>query len=232
MLSPKYRSILASIFFVFSQNAASASTIEVPLEGTLSGFGSTEVYRGQTFFAPAEPVSAEQLTVYVGPTSDFGADFRVLLTEVDRSGGFSPGTVLFESETLNVSPLPPRVSPDAFEVILGGINLLPGREYAWILDHFVVANGFVSMDTGISFDPTTPGEAFGFVNGPFLPPGSREDHFEPSTSWFTRTSLDFSYKLEYSETAVIPLPPTMPLFAGALLLIGSLGAVRRRRIGY
>lgn len=231
MLDLKHWSILTSFFIVFSQAAANSSTIEVPLEGTFSGFGSTEVYRGQTFFAPAEPVSAEQLTVYVGPTPDFGADFRVLLTEVERSGGFSPGTVLFESETLNVSPLPPRAAPDAFKVGLGGIDLMPGREYAWILDHFVVANGFVSMSTGVSFDPSAPGESFGFKNGPFLPPGSREDHFEPGPSWFIRTDKDLSYELKYSETAVIPLPPTMPMLAGAFLIIGGLGTVRRRRIG-
>src|SRR5438093_13613181 len=83
-------------------NADIIGTDPIPPAFTLSGFGSSEVYRGQTFRLPSGPaIVANSLTVFVGPTTDVGANFRVLITEVDMTDGFPPTEVIFESETLN-----------------------------------------------------------------------------------------------------------------------------------
>jgi hypothetical protein len=62
-------------------NAAIIGTDPIPPASMLSGFGSSEVYRGETFRLSSGPAFANTLTVFVGPTSDLGANFRVLITE-------------------------------------------------------------------------------------------------------------------------------------------------------
>jgi len=163
---------------------------------TSSGFGSSEVYRGQTFTTLDSPMTAEELTVLVGPTADDNAEFRVLLTEIiSTNDGFHPTVVLYESETLNVPWFPPRSTPDEFILYLGGIQLEPNRQYAWMLDHFVVASGgVVSMDTGLA-NPYDGGASFRFHNGPFLPDGTRADHFA-DVVWGLDETYDFAFTLK------------------------------------
>lgn len=170
----------------------------IPPHVIFSGFGSSEVYRGQTFrLPPGLTVTANSLTVFVGPTNDSGANFRVLITEVDMTNGFHPTNVLFESETLNVPSSISR-SPETFVIDLGGLVLESDRDYAWILDHFVVGTGaFVSMGTGLGDYPD--GMTFRFVNGPFFPSGTREDHFA-SNNWFVEGDRGFAFQLEFTRS--------------------------------
>jgi hypothetical protein len=172
-------------------------TISVPLIGTYSGFGSSSVYRGQTFTTPPERSLANKLSVFVGPSPD-GGEFRVLLTGTEFVDGvFHPTTVLFESETLYVPPSTGPL-PDTFEIELPNIPLEANQQYAWILDHFVVATGdVVGMDTGLGAQPYDGGFGFAFVNGPFLPPGTREDHFAIGMMIYDDGYiLDFAFELQ------------------------------------
>jgi hypothetical protein len=218
----KARSLLcvAAATFAFASvlPAAIADTIEVPLSGTLSSFGSFTPYRGQTFQSLSTPSIAEAITVFVGPSLDPGARFHLLLTEVDRSSGFHPTTVLFESATLSV---PFSLGTTAFAVDLQDVLLQADTEYAWILDYFVVAApGRVSMDTGIQLPGTYPGgEAFDFPTGPFLPSGTRSDHFA-SSNWFLFPfpPRDLAFTLELTPVAQVPEPPSL-----LLLLSGCCG---------
>jgi hypothetical protein len=184
-------------------NAAIIGTDPIPPASMLSGFGSSEVYRGETFRLSSGPAFANTLTVFVGPTSDLGANFRVLITEVDMTGGFHPTNVIFESGDLNVPVLPLRREPDPFVVGLGGLLLQPGRDYAWILDYFVAGNPqtLVSMETGLGSYPD--GTGFSFLNGPFFPAVTRQDHFA-SNNWFVQADRDFAFQLNLSA---VPPPP-------------------------
>jgi hypothetical protein len=78
-------------------NADTIGTIPIPPDLTLSGFGDSDFYRGETFHLPPGPAAlANSLTVFVGPTNDFGASFHVLVTDVDTSTGFHPTSAIFE----------------------------------------------------------------------------------------------------------------------------------------
>lgn len=185
---------LSDAYFTISN--PTIGTDPIPPDHFLSGFGSSEVYRGQTFRLSSEHAArANKLRVFVGPTNDFGANFNVLLTEMDMTGGFHPTTVIFESKTLNVSG--DRRGPDEFVVNLGGLLLQPGRDYAWILDHFVVGNegAFVSMGTGTG--SYSDGRAFRFINGPSFLTGTRQDHFA-TDNWFVSDDPDFAFQLEFT----------------------------------
>ena len=182
-----------------------ADVIDVPLGGSFSGF-SASTYRGQTFVAL--PGKAEELTFYVGPSPDAGGvNFHVLLTEIDTSGGFVffPTTVLFESATLNTGVGAPTPSPTPFTVELGGIPLVAGQTYAWILDAYVelASNGNNSADTGLAsiFDDIYPdGVMISRSLGPF-PTGTRDDHFASGLG-ASHPRFDLAFTLTFSEPAI------------------------------
>lgn len=191
--------------------AVAIGTDPIPPEFTTTGFGSSEVYRAQTFRLPSgsEAAFAKNLTVFVGPTTDSGANFHVLLTEVDMTSGFHPTNVIFESETLNVPVLPLRRDPDEFVVDLGRLLLQADRDYAWILDYFVVRDegALVSMNTGLGSYPD--GMAYSFPNGAFFPAGTREDHFS-GNNWFEQEDHDFAFRLEFTSVSAPSVSSTSP----------------------
>ena len=130
------------------------------------------------------------------------------------TGGFHPANVLFESETLNVPLFPLRPTPDEFVVDLGELLLQPERDYAWIVDHFVVGNAmaFVSMGTGLG--NYLNGTAFSFPNGPFFPAGTRADHFA-SNNWFIQADRDFAFQLAFTpvpEPEILSISPPSGIY--------------------
>jgi len=191
--------------------AVSLGTDSIPPEFWSTGFGCSEVYRAQTFRLPAgsEAVFAKDLSVFVGHTTDEEARFRVLLTEVDMTSEFHPTNVLFESETLYV-PISyhPGQNPDAFVVDLGRLLLQPDRDYAWILDYFVVRDEgvLVSMSTGLG--SYSDGMAYSFNNGAYFPAGTREDHF--SGNWTVDEESDFAFQLEFTSVSAPSVSSTSP----------------------
>lgn len=203
-------------------NADIIGTNPIPPDHLLSGFGSGEVYRGETFRLPSGFAAvADSLMVFVGPTSDSGANFRLLVTDVETSTGFHPTNVIFESGTLNVPVFPLRSSPDEFVVDLGGLPLQPEHDYAWILDYFVTGDptAFVSMGTGLG--SYADGSAFSFPNGPFFPGGTRQDQFA-SNNWFVRQDQDFAFQLNFTPVAV-PWPSSLLLFGSCVLIVFAYG---------
>ena len=184
-----------------------AAVIDVPLGGSTSGFNVIATYRGQTFVAL--PGLAEELTFYLSRSVDAGGvNFRVLLTEVDTSGGgIILTTVLFESATLNTgtgssSPLNP------FTVELGGIPMVAGQTYAWILDAFVELEsnpGFRGADNGLHsiFPPDFyPDGIFIEKNlGPF-PVGTRDEHFASGFGGLFPFT-DMAFKLTFSDVIIV-----------------------------
>jgi|GEM_PF-4966624 len=192
-----HRLVIAALLILFANSPkAIAATIDVPLVGSLSGFGSGEPYRGQTFRALAG--AATKLTVFVGQgTEPGGLNFRVLLTEIDTSNGIHPTKVLFESEIFN-APFSASRDLQSYSIALGGIALTEGQQYAWILDSFGIGGGgFRTASTGTAnifiADPYADGFSFGSV-GPFPIGSTRTDHF--AGNWFTRSS-DLAFTLEF-----------------------------------
>ena len=197
------------LFFLLANNAH-ANLIEVPVLGHYLGFGSSMVYQGQTFTTPSSPspIFAKKLTVFVGSATIFyGADFRVLLTEVDSTiFGIHPTKVLFESSTLHVPSVPITQPLDAVVIDLGGLRLDANREYAFILDHFVVANNNerVIMTTGVGTN-YDEGHGFLFLHWAAFPEGTRQDHF--ASNYWLITAFDFAFTLAFTPT---PTPVSMP----------------------
>ena len=195
--------LIVWLFFLLANNAH-ANLIEVPVLGHYLGFGSSMVYQGQTFTTPSSPspIFAKKLTVFVGSTTISGADFRVLLTEVDSTiFGIHPTKVLFESSTRHVPSIPFIQPLDAIVLELGGLRLDANREYAFILDHFAVANNneLVTMATGIGTN-YDEGRSFLFMHWTGFPEGTRQDHFA-SNDWLI-TAFDFAFTLAYTPTPV------------------------------
>ena len=100
----------------------------------------TVMYVGQTFVA--EGKALEDLTFFI---EDIGATplaYRVLVTTVAEDGtGFHPGAVLFESGTLTA----PGMGGDTRVVVdVGGVALVPGATYAFILDTATDTDGLSS----------------------------------------------------------------------------------------
>ncbi len=182
---------------------AEADVIDVPNINfsSLSGFNSSN-YRGQTFVAL--PGLVEELTFYVSPSVDpGGVNFRVLLTEVTTADGINqctscvfPTTVLFESTTLNTGVgIRPPLNP--FTIDLGGIPLVAGQTYAWILDAYVelasneISPGrFTRANTGLAslFDDIYADGIMIEKNLGTFPSGTRSDHF---ASGFDSLFLNF-----------------------------------------
>lgn len=200
--------ISVSLYFFTFANRCEATKIQVPVNGTTSGFGSSEPYRGQIFSTPSLASFAQQLTVFIGGTSDRYARFRLLLTEVDMTNGFHPTNVLFESETQNV-PIDLSREAKPFTFDLAGIPLKPGEKYAWILDYFANATpgAVVSISTGVDLSGSYAGGVpFCFFSGPLLPSGTRADHFA-SNNWMIDiySQKNLAFTLEFSQAQTIPL---------------------------
>ena len=180
--------------------ATAVGSSPLPPAFYLSGFGTSEVYRGQTFIVPAgEPLQADRVSVFFATNTSPDASFRVLITAVERSPGLHPTQVLFESETYT---LPILGGDQEIAVDLGGLLLTPGVEYAWIVDHFVVAPAMGNTSMSLGLGEYVDGQSFQFPNGPFLPGGTRQDHFA-SNGWMLEPDGadgdDFAFEIEFSE---------------------------------
>src|SRR5262245_2989337 len=206
---------------------ARATEIDIP-PGTffLTGVSSeTRPYRGQTF--TAEPGFADELTLYLGAVEGGTFSFRVLLTEIaidtgiPAPGGLHPTNVLFESPTFSKSGF----SAAPLIVPLGGIPLVAGQKYAWLLDAFVTSDLNISnpsMSTALAAAPYSDGEGFDFIGAPGGISGSRSQHCAASRSWFVRTE-DFAFRLSVSP---IPEPSSFQLVGAGL---GGLAVYRHSR---
>ena len=198
---------------------AVASVINVPSSGfNVSGFGGNDLYRGQTFTALPGLADSLMFTIWSGSES---ISFRALLTNWE---GTHPGTVLFESDVL-YAPFN-WFAPVDFQVNLGGIALVPGATYAWILDAFSTYVGHPDASTpyGIPYGGGV------YISLPLggMPSGTREEHFQ--MNWFLPPCSDLAFRLEFAENAQpVPCPPNLLVTFWGLAAL-TLARARRFRV--
>ncbi len=197
----------------------------------LGGFGTSAVYRGQTFrIPPGTNVLATRLSLFLDSAN--GGEFHLLLTEIDPISRH-PSTIFFESQTMTLPDTSGRVEKVGFD--LGGISLAPG-DYTWILDHFVVGDPNVYVSISNETGDYQNGYGHTFHNGPFFPQGTREDHFNlmdlPPEDPYPSVSVDYAFQLEYitifdwyenfdSEPIDFMESPYFSIFEGRLHFIGD-----------
>ena len=176
--------------------------IEVPLTGSRTGFGGSAVL-GQTFIAIG--AVAEQLTVYVGPTSDpQGVRFRVLVTEVTTNPPFGPTSVLFETNTLALSFAPER-EPEAFTIDLHGLPLEVGRSYAIVLDacsEFDGTQGSASVGIDLSAGYAV-GVFFERPPNPIQPVPCDRDAVFAAHDWLVSDGIDLAFTLSFASSQAV-----------------------------
>lgn len=210
------------------------STLDFPLVGTVTGF---TTYVGQTFTPPAGDARLDRLSVYVGPSPDSGFAFHLLVTGTTGglSGNFHPTDVLFDSGRITM-PFSGLFTTQRFDFEIGGLALVPGEQYAWVLDHATEYSGsYQSSSIGYANlaafgedPPYAGGFAFGRPPSPFPPSGTRAENFaEP---WIVDRDSDLAFRADFSGMAPVPLPasvvPLASLFIGLLAM--GLGSRNRR----
>jgi PKD repeat protein len=176
-----------------------------PPTSTLTTFGEPNAaYFGQSFVAPAGFV--EDLTFQVSHTAGTDAvEFHVLLCTTNGGTGNTiwPDSVLFESTTLSV---PPGSGLTEFTVNLGGIDLVDGATYAWVLDAFVTQDGFEGKGGVGARSGYADGHAF------FLQPsgGTRSSHFSSGLDWNDFENDDLAFELTFSSGNEDPVADAGP----------------------
>ncbi len=167
----------------------SIQLLRVPLGGgTLTGLNSHS-YMGQTFILQ-EAATAEKLTVYLTTS---GIDFRMLLVEIDTIPVPHPTNVIYESSTISLS--------NAYEltpvtVNFGGIGLIAGQTYAWILDGYVEYDGiyeFAQIAVNSSDSYTDGSLISSFASSSHT--STREENF--AGFWYPDMQFDMSFIFEY-----------------------------------
>lgn len=181
----------------------------------ISALGDNSIaYYGQSFFAL--PGLATNLTFQLGVSNNPGNDtkFRVLLTTIcdeqpiQTSQQIEPDKLLFASDML-VKPFGP--SPVTFTVNLGGINLVAGDQYAFILDAF---NYFTKpiVDTSVQAFITpdnVPGQFFYYSASNLSGrQGNISDHFL-SDGWGSSFDNDLAFSLAFDTSQPYSLNPTL-----------------------
>jgi Ca2+-binding RTX toxin-like protein len=163
------------------------------------------LYVGQTFVAAG--TNLESLSFFLDGQNADALHYRVLVTTVvATSNGFHPGKVLFESGKLSepLAPASHKVTVDT-----GGIALLKGQTYAFIIDPVTDQDGLPSKarfahsfsDHGGIF-----GEDYddGFQVRLTSTEPSREEDFATDWQEFdgTTTGLDLAFVLVFSNPGV------------------------------
>lgn len=203
-------------------------------------------YFGQSFVAL--PGLAQNLTFNIGnSTVTDGIDFRVLIARTTSVLGLSqPTDVIFESGlyTLgaNAGDFGASVGGTGradVTIDLGGIDLVDGVTYAWVLDTVTTVDGL---------------EGYGFVSyrhpdQPDFPGNSTVLVYDleanrPLNTWGNVSDIDLAYRMEFADGG-IPTPEhvvirsiatsfdSVPEFASLIIwsvlsLVSAVGSMRRR----
>lgn len=164
--------------------------INIPNDASMDML-SVMTYVGQAF--EAQPGFAQELTIQLGWRPIYA---RLLVVDPDN-----PTEILFESVAFQTpTEQVPLVSDYTFA--LGGLDLVAGEDYAFILDAYVERDRNVTYDeasVGIAASGAYPdGTMFTIDLGP-TPAGTREDHL--SSGFVPDSSFDLSFFLGFSANA-------------------------------
>ena len=144
-------------------NVASSSIDQLNVLGS-------NTYVGQTF--EALPGYAQSLKLYLGWMP---VHMRLLITEVDESSGtIKPGAVLFETAAFKTPDSQTPVLQE-YKFALGGLDLVAGTKYAFILDSVTdrAKNTFgeradIGLISALDGDVYTAGERITNAEGPVV----------------------------------------------------------------
>lgn len=176
--------------------------LAAPATGGISFFngegGITFGPEGNTGFGVSILSAFSGISGYIGPQQ--GPLTGVFLTDDIPNGGTPPDTLIFTAGELGIDFL--ELAPGLGQIFFIGDGQTSGGE----LQKFFVPDGATRLALGVP-----DGFDFGGV------PGAYDDN-------------DGAYQvvLDLHEVPAIPLPATLPLFAGGLGLLGLLGWRRKR----
>lgn len=202
-------------------------------------------YFGQTFVAL--PGLADNLTFNIGNSGGpDGIDFKVLITRTAPASGLrQPTDVIYESGTYTFGASAGIFGTNVGDtgradvtISLGGLDLVDGETYAWVLDTVDTADGT---------------EGYGFISyrhplQPDFPGNSTVMVFDLDTNtsnqpWINVSYIDLAYRLSFADGGIpdpvlpvirslpssVPEPSTLDLFAAGLLALAGIQAMRPRR---
>lgn len=190
-------------------------------------------YWAQTFTTPEDDTQMRNLQFpfrnsTLSPSFDVRTDgdlqLRLLVTEFTiGTGGFRPGTILYESDPRTIPYIPPFTPLEQVDFALPDIELEPNTQYAFIVDAFTdqnqadeiyprgstaTANGY---DGGTYYYAVAPPGQNGLAGG------TRPEHF--AGTWYS-FSPDMNVDMAFTITFV-PEPSTYGLAACGLLLVAA-----------
>ncbi len=159
-------------------------------------------YYGQTFLAPSGLAETLKIRINVSDLlGNDGIDFRLLITETTRTGNnFLPTNVIFESELFTIGNeigiFGLQTGPDP-TLPIGGIDLIDGQTYAWILDSVSAADGF----QGFGYVGSRHPQQADFHGGALLANFDLEKG-ALDQPWLYVSQLDFAYQMDFSPGGV------------------------------
>lgn len=221
---------VTALCFSFA-NTASATVIDTTPSANWQiyefGESDTTTY-GQTFRTPnASETMLNSFSFFLDHTSGSAQSFRAYVMAWDEALGQTAGSVLFTS-AVQTLPVDAGSNFIEFAIATGGVSLDEGQDY---VAFFSVAGLFDSnLDKSVwqsisGSDPYTDGHfVFHNSNGVFPNPGTTWD-CGTGCSWEGPGS-DLSFKMSFSEAAVVPEPGSIALIG--LGLAGLYGTRRRR----
>ena len=237
---------LSLVMMLAGAGAGRASTIDIlPPETYIGGFGervqlvsNNTSYVAQSFVAPAgsalDSVSFQLQSQAAALDNAADNVFRLLITET--VGGtellnptlIRPSTVLFESADLT---MPLAGGTQLFVVNIGGLPLVGGSTYAFVLDAFVTADGLPGKSAvGAVAHDTNPLDNTSYNGGHFFSLNltdaqlaqTRAQHF--SAPWNDTPDHDIAFRAEFTA---VPEPGSLALLASGLAALLARRGVRR-----
>lgn len=159
-----------------------------------------------TYFAQsfeALPGLAQDLTFNIrGGNGDDGIDFRVLIAETAASSSlFTPTNVIYSSLVFTLGPQigfsGSTVSGSDVTINLGGLDLVDGAVYSWILDTISTADGIEGYG---SVGYRHPAQVNIFGNSSVL---VQDLELEvPNQPWINVDYIDLVYRLTFSDGGI------------------------------
>ena len=174
-------------------------------------------YVMQTFKATG--TAPQSLTISVLDNDYSHYRFHLLITSLDMLVANHPGSVLWESSDIEVT----SYRETDITVSFSGLSFIKNKQYAWVLDPLVTADGQPSLGGmlwnvgAFTSDPNVPPYGDGQLYTLNTPGNGRAADF--SQTWQGHNPLDAAFLIKYNS---VPEPASLPLMAVALLALTAL----------